>query len=188
MKDAPISRDEQLKLLGWARAAIATAVRGEQPPRIAEGELTNCSRANHGAFVTLRKHGELRGCIGKMDFERPLWQNVQDAAVLSATDDPRFLPVSPEELTDLSLEISVLNPPVDLPDPSLFDVAIHGIIAQRGMQHALLLPKVAQEQGWDARMMLEAVCEKAGLPADAWRDPSTKLQTFTAFEFGEKDM
>ncbi len=188
MNDAPISREEQGKLLRWVRAAVEAAARGDRPARIPEEEFSENMRAPHGVFVTLRKWGELRGCIGKMDFDQPLWQNALESAALSTLEDPRFPPVGHEELAELGIEISILNPPVDLPDPALFDVSKHGIIIQQGMRHALLLPKVAQEQGWDAATMLDAVSEKAGLPRDAWRDVLTQLQTFTAFEFGEKDL
>jgi len=188
MTDPPIGRAEQRKLLGWVRATIEAAVRGEPPPEIPESELTNGLQALHGAFVTLKTQGELRGCIGKMDFERPLWLNARDAAVASALEDPRFSPVEPRELGGLKIEISILNPPEDLPRPEMFDVLRHGIIVEKGWRHALLLPKVAQEQGWDATKTLEAVCWKAGLPADAWRDPAARLQVFTAFEFGEEQV
>ncbi len=187
MDNPPISRDEQGKLLRWVRATIEAAVRGERQGEIPEAELTGGLRAAHGVFVTLKKQGELRGCIGKMDFERPLWANAVDAAVASALEDPRFEPVTPGELGEITMEISILNPPEELPEPGMFDVLRHGIIVEKGWRHALLLPKVAQEQGWDATKTLEMVCEKAGLPMDAWRDPAARLQVFTAFDFGEEN-
>ncbi len=186
MSDSPISRDEQKELLRWVRAAVESAVRGDPRMEIPETELTEQLRAPHGAFVTLKKQGELRGCIGKMDFEQPLWVNALDAAVASALEDPRFSPVEPQELGEIAVEISILNPPEDVERPEMFDVTRHGIIVEKGWRHALFLPKVAQEQGWDATTTLEMVCEKAGLPTDAWRDPSARLQVFTAFEFGEE--
>jgi AmmeMemoRadiSam system protein A len=186
VNDSPISRDEQKKLLRWVRTAAEAAVRGEPPMEIPETELTERLRALHGVFVTLKKQGELRGCIGKMDFERPLWVNALDAAVASALEDPRFSPVAPEELAEITVEISILNPPEDIARPEMFDVTRHGIIVEKGWRHALFLPKVAQEQGWDATRTLEMVCEKAGLPTDAWRDPAARLQVFTAFDFGEE--
>jgi AmmeMemoRadiSam system protein A len=188
MDDPPISRDEQGKLLQWVRATIEAAVRGERQSEIPESELTDGLRAAHGVFVTLKKRGELRGCIGKMDFERPLWANAVDAAVASALEDTRFQPVTPEELGEIGMEISILNPPEELPEPGMFDVLRHGIIVEKGWRHALLLPKVAEEQGWDATKTLEMVCEKAGLPMDAWRDPAARLQVFTAFDFGEEKL
>jgi AmmeMemoRadiSam system protein A len=186
MDDPPISREEQGKLLEWVRATIEAAVREEPQREIPESELTQGLRAWRGVFVTLKKQGELRGCIGKMDFERPLWMNALDAAVASALEDPRFSPVTPEELGEIAIEISILNPPEELPDAGMFDVLRQGIIVEKGWRHALLLPKVAQELGWDATKTLEMVCEKAGLPVDAWRDPAARLQVFTAFDFGEK--
>jgi len=185
MNEPPIDRDEQQKLLAWVRATMVAAVRGESPVEIPDAELTERLRAPHGVFVTLKKGGELRGCIGKTDFERPLWSNALAAAVASALEDPRFPPVKPAELGDISIEISILNPPEDLPRPEMFDVTRHGIIVEKGWRHALLLPKVASEQGWDATKTLEMVCWKAGLPVDAWRDPAARLQVFTAFDFGE---
>ncbi len=149
------------------------------------GELTSGLCSPHAAFVTLKKHGELRGCIGKMDFGRPLWENVVHAAVLSAMEDPRFERVRPEELPELRLEISVLEPPVSLARVEDFDAQQHGIIIEKGVRHALLLPKVAQEYGWDERKTLETVCWKAGLPPDAWREPDARLQVFTAVDFAE---
>lgn len=185
MEKPPVNVEEQRTLLRWVRATIEAAVCGESQMEIPDAELTDRLRAPHGVFVTLKKKGELRGCIGKMDFERPLWANALEAAVASALEDPRFPPVLPAELPEITIEISILNPPVDLPRPELFDPARQGIIVQRGLGHALLLPKVAQEEGWDATKTFEAVCWKAGLPTDAWRDPATRLQVFTAFDFGE---
>jgi AmmeMemoRadiSam system protein A len=185
MDPSPICVEEQRKLLRWVRAAIEAVVRGESPMEIPDAELTERLRAYHGVFVTLKKQDELRGCIGKMDFERPLWMNALDAAVASALEDPRFPPVTPDELPEITIEISILNLPEDLPGVELFDPMKHGIIVEKGLHHALLLPKVAQEQGWDATKTLETVCWKAGLPTDAWRDPDARLSVFTAFDFGE---
>ena len=187
MDNPPISREEQEKLLRWVRATIEAAVHGERPGEVPEAEVTEGLRAPHGVFVTLKKQGELRGCIGKMDFERPLWMNAVDAAVASALEDSRFSPVEPRELGEIAIEISILEQPEELPEPGMFDAQRHGIIVQKGWRHALLLPKVAQEQQWDATKTLETVCLKAGLPADAWRNPAARLQVFTAFDFGEED-
>ena len=185
MEKPLVDVEEQRKLLRWVRATIEAVVRGESPMQIPDMELTDRLRAPHGVFVTLKERGELRGCIGKMDFEQPLWMNALDAAAASALEDPRFSPVTPDELPEITIEISILNPPEDLPGVELFDPLKHGIIVEKGIHHALLLPKVAQEQCWDATKTLETVCWKAGLPTDAWRDPGARLQVFTAFDFGE---
>ena len=184
-ENPPIDHEEQQKLLRWVRTTIEAAVRGDSSMEIPNTQLTERLRALHGVFVTLKKKGELRGCIGKMDFEQPLWTNALEAAVASALQDPRFPPVEPHELSEILIEISILNPPEDLPRPELFNPLRQGIIVQKGWRRALLLPKVAQEQGWDAAKTLETVCWKAGLPADAWRDPAARLQVFTAFDFAE---
>ena len=188
MEAVPVNLEEQRKLLRWARQTIERAVREEAPIEIPEAELTERLRAPHGAFVTIKKHDELRGCIGKMDFERPLWENVIGAAVASALEDPRFPPVQPDELPDVRLEISVLEPPVALARTEDFDAQRHGIIIEKGFHHGLLLPKVAQEYGWDAQKTLEMVCWKAGLPQQAWREPDAHLQIFEAFAFGESEV
>ncbi|MCG3149553.1 MAG: hypothetical protein PCFJNLEI_03017 [Verrucomicrobiae bacterium] len=180
-----MNTDEQTKLLRWARAAIEQAVRGEPVGPIAQTELTENLCAPQAAFVTLKKHGELRGCIGQMDFHRPLWENVRAAAVAAAMEDSRFSPVQSAELPELRLAISVLEPPVSLTRLDDFDPQRHGIIVQKGMRRALLLPKVAQEYGWDAAQVLECACRKAGLPGEAWRGPGMTFQVFTAVDFGE---
>jgi AmmeMemoRadiSam system protein A len=185
MENAPVSPESQRKLLRWARATIEHVVRGKTDFVVPENELSSDLRRPHAAFVTLKRHGELRGCIGKMDFARPLWENVVGAAVAAAMEDPRFAPVDAAELAELHLEISVLEPPVDLPDVKQFDASRHGIIVEKGWHHALLLPKVAEEYGWGEEKVLETVCLKAGLPADAWRHRDAHLQVFTAFDFAE---
>ena len=137
------------------------------------------------AFVTLREAGDLRGCIGLLRFEVPLWENVRDAAAAAALDDPRFYPVGAEEVADLRIEVSVLEPPVRIADPSEFQAGRHGIVIEKGSCRGLLLPQVAPEMGWGNREMLEGVCHKAGLPPDAWRDPATRLYVFESVCFGE---
>jgi AmmeMemoRadiSam system protein A len=174
---------DQRQLLAIARRAIEAAVGRATEP--ASGSVSADLAAPAAAFVTIHERGELRGCIGLMRFEAPLWLNVRDAARAAALDDPRFLPVAESELPAIELEVSVLEPPVDLPDPAGFVVGRHGIVVERGMHRALLLPQVATEMGWDARQMLEAVCRKANLPADAWRDGSARLQVFESMCFSE---
>jgi AmmeMemoRadiSam system protein A len=174
---------DQQQLLAWARACLTAAVCGQSPP--ASPNWSAGVREPHAAFVTLKKGGDLRGCIGQMDFARPLWENVAGAAVAAALEDPRFPPVTADELPELRVEISVLEPPVPIARWEDFDVHRHGILVQREGRRALLLPKVAQEYGWGAEQVLRCVCEKAGLPAEAWRDRATQWQVFTAIDFAE---
>jgi AmmeMemoRadiSam system protein A len=135
--------------------------------------------------VTLHEHGELRGCMGQLDWDRPVWANVVAAGTIVPREDPRFMPVSVSELPAIRLEISALGPPVELPGPADFDVRAHGIIVERWGRRALLLPQVAQELGWDAQTTLEAVCRKAGLSGDAWRHGDTRLLAFRAVHASE---
>jgi AmmeMemoRadiSam system protein A len=123
-----------------------------------------------------------------MRFEVPLWINVRDAAVAAALDDPRFLPVVESEIAALEIEVSVLEPPVELPDPGAFEAGRHGIVVENGMRRALLLPQVATEMGWGAEEMLDAVCRKAGLLGSAWRDKETRLLVFESICFSERDL
>lgn len=180
-------RADQKRLLGIAREAIKAAVCPGARFNVDASTLTPQLLEPAAAFVTLHEHGELRGCIGLMRYEVPVWINVRDAAVAAALDDPRFLPVEAAEVTALELEVSVLEPPVELPDPAGFEAGRHGIVVERGLRRGLLLPQVAPEMGWGPEQMLDAVCRKAGLAGDAWRDTGTKLYVFESFCFSEAE-
>jgi uncharacterized protein len=136
------------------------------------------------AFVTLTEHGRLRGCVGTLDSRRPLRQAVAAAAISAALDDPRFAPVAADELPAIHIEISVLGPTRPLDDSDAFQPGLDGVIVERQGHRALLLPQVATDSSWDAAQMFDAVCRKAGLPADAWHDRGTRLSTFRTVRFG----
>ncbi len=181
-----LGESERNLLLGLARATVEATSRHERPgPE--PGGLTAALREPGAAFVTLRERGDLRGCIGMLAYDRPLWRNVMDSAVAAARDDPRFRPVRPEELPDLDIEISVLEPPRRIADVREFVAGKHGIVIEQGMCRGLLLPQVATEMGWDEAQMLAAVCHKAGLPAGAWRDRASRLYVFESFCFGSPE-
>jgi len=182
-----LDANDRRALLALARLAIEEAVCGRARDGLAGFEPSGATGQPAAAFVTLHEHGELRGCIGLLRFEFPLWRNVREAAVASALHDPRFQPLQQRELAAVELEISVLEPPIEIRDPAEFRAGRHGIVVERGMRRALLLPQVAIEMGWDEEHMLDAVCRKAGLPGDAWRDRGTRLSVFEATVFGEKD-
>lgn len=137
------------------------------------------------AFVTLHRDGVLRGCVGSLADDVPLWETVVSAAVSAAAHDPRFDPVLEREVPSLSIDVSVLGPAVPLRDPSAFLPGIHGVIVERGGRRGLLLPEVASEQGWGVGKMLETTCRKAGLPPDAWRDPGTHIFVFRTARVGD---
>jgi AmmeMemoRadiSam system protein A len=179
--------DERRWLLALARETVEMVVRGMPAPSPDESTLAPALRAPRSAFVTIRERtGELRGCIGNLDDTEETWRNVRTAARGAAIRDPRFPPVGERELGDLVIDVSVLGDPVDLPDPALFDPVAQGVIVDRDGRRALLLPNVGPPLGWGAEQTLDAVCEKAGLPADAWRRRGTHLRVFATTEFHEE--
>ena len=117
---------------------------------------------------------------------KPLYQTVREVAEATALRDPRFDPVSPNELADLDLEISALTVPRVIEEVSEIQVGLHGLIIRRGYRQGLLLPQVATEYGWDRQTFLEQTCRKAGLPTNAWKDKDTEIEIFSAEVFGEK--
>ena len=172
-------------LLAQARRAIAARVNGAPPPALDDPDLPPI---DGGAFVTIEKGGELRGCIGSLETDRPVGEVVTRVAAAAATEDPRFPPVRPSELGLIDLEISLLGPlePVEPPDASRVVVGRHGLVVERGLRRGLLLPQVAVEWEWDADTFLQQTCVKAGLPRDAWRT-GARVFRFVAEVFGERD-
>ena len=179
----PLSEGEQSALLLLARRALEEGVRDASFPEIDPPPGVLCE--HRGAFVTLFKGGRLRGCIGYIEPQKPLYRTVCECALAAALHDPRFDPVSPSELPSIKLEISVLSSLEDI-SPEQIEVGRHGLLVSRGFQRGLLLPQVAVEWKWDARKFLEETCTKAGLPSDAWCH-GAKIQAFTAQVFGETD-
>jgi AmmeMemoRadiSam system protein B/AmmeMemoRadiSam system protein A len=135
------------------------------------------------AFVCLKIKGVLRGCIGCIAAHGPVYRTVSDMAVQAAFCDPRFAALSAAELEQVDLEISVLTPFQDIHGPEEIEVGRHGLFVRKGTCSGLLLPQVAVEYGWDRIQFLEFTCEKAGLPKDAWKDPVTRIQVFSADVF-----
>ncbi len=181
-KDA-LTPEERAELLRLARQTIESYLKERRVPPY-RTENPHFLRPG-GAFVTLKKHGNLRGCIGYIYSEQPLYQTIQQAAVAAATQDPRFPPVRLSEMAEITVEISLLSPLERVRDVNEIVVGTHGLLIRRGYYQGLLLPQVAPEQGWDREQFLEGVCYKAGLPPDAWRDPATELYSFTAEVFSE---
>jgi uncharacterized protein (TIGR00296 family) len=180
-----------------ARVAIERSLDVGAPrgPPAPEGDaLPRWFREPRGVFVTLKHYpdGELRGCIGYPLPILPLGDAIRDAAVAAASEDPRFPPVGPNEMDRVSVEVSILTIPqlVLSTSPENLVAAIRpgrdGLIVDGYGQNGLLLPQVASEQGWGAERFLEGTCEKAGLPADAWRDRRVRVRRFEAEVFGEQ--
>jgi AmmeMemoRadiSam system protein A len=126
--------------------------------------------------------------MGSLVAEQPLGDAVASAALSAAVRDPRFLPLAEHELSTIHIDVSVLGPAVALRDPAAFRPGIDGIIVARDGRRALLLPEVATDQGWDAREMLDAVCEKAGLEGHAWHDQRTRLFVFRTIRVSEGEV
>ncbi len=176
--------DEQRELLALARRTIATYLDSGTVP-VYKPETPELMQ-QRGAFVTLEKNGELRGCIGNLVAERPLYLTVQYAALAAALSDPRFPPVTAGELPEITLEISVLSDLEPVADPATIEVGRDGLLIVLGQQQGVLLPQVPVEQGWDRQEFLRQVCRKAGLPDSAWQDPQAQLYRFTAQVFWEE--
>jgi MEMO1 family protein len=137
-----------------------------------------------GAFVTLRNKGQLRGCIGEFSPDKPLYKVIADSAIKAATQDPRFPPVSAEELPDISLEISVMTPQHLISDWRSIRLGVDGVVLTQGAHSGTFLPQVATDSGWPLTTFLEELCsQKAGLPKSCYLDPSTKIYTFQAQVF-----
>ena len=141
-----------------------------------------------GAFVTLRMEGDLRGCIGYIEYPGPVRVAVEEVARKSAFDDPRFNPLGPDELSRVNIEISVLTPMCRITAPEQIQPGRDGLVIELRGHRGLLLPQVATEYGWTVEEFLENTCRKAGLSAGAWRDPHAVLHTFSAEVFCEKSV
>ncbi len=177
-----LGRDEKADLLSLARAALTEFVGRRAIIEDRSGRAK--FREPRGAFVTLTKAGELRGCIGYPEPVAPLGRTVIQAAILAASEDPRFPPVAPAELEALRIEISVLTPPREISNPRAVRVGTHGLIIERDGRKGLLLPQVPVENGWDRETYLEQASLKAGLPRDAWRR-GARISVFEAIVFHE---
>jgi len=180
-----LSSDEKLQLLKIAREAIVARLNDlPRPVVVTDSEKL---RGNGAAFVTLKIDGQLRGCIGYTEAFQPLLRTVQECAVAAAFADPRFHPLLPQECDNITVDISVLTPLVLATSPDEIEVGKHGIAIEARGRHGLLLPQVATEYNWDRETFLEQTCYKAGLPRNAWREPTTKIYLFEAEVFAEED-
>jgi len=176
---------EKNELLALARKSVEYAVWEKKPyePTASASEVLNQER---GAFVTLRKSGELRGYIGYTSAVKPLYMTVRDTATLAALRDTRFPPVSASELPQLDYEVSVLSPFRRVLDVRQIKVGQHGLLMKNGVYEGILLPQVPVDERWDRQRFLEETCAKAGMRSGCWKDENTDIFMFTAVVFGEK--
>jgi AmmeMemoRadiSam system protein B/AmmeMemoRadiSam system protein A len=173
------------RLLEIARQTIAANVAGKGMPPIDEKDQSLQTRS--GAFVTIEKHGQLRGCIGTFTSDQPLWRTIMEMAVAASTGDPRFPPMTAGEEKDVELEISVLTPMRRITDVFEIEVGRHGLYIRKGAQAGTLLPQVATDYGWDRVTFLQQTCRKAGLPADAWKE-GAEIYLYAAEVFNEREL
>jgi AmmeMemoRadiSam system protein B/AmmeMemoRadiSam system protein A len=183
--DFKLSKAEQKHLLNIAKTSVEKVVRDGELADCSAGDFTTLAK-DRGAFVTLTKKGELRGCIGYTSPLQPLCNTVRDVAAHAAVKDPRFKPVDKSELDDLHYEISVLSPFRRVTDINQIIIGQHGLLIKKDRYEGLLLPQVATDYAWDRTTFLQQTCRKAGLPPDAWKDDKTDIFMFSAFVFGEE--
>jgi MEMO1 family protein len=171
--------DQEKKVLHTiAAAAIEAGCTGQKMPSLPP--LSETLREKRGAFVTLHKGNALRGCIGYIRAQKPLYQTIQEMAQAAAFQDTRFKPVTRDELKDITIEISVLTPLQKIKRVDDIAVGTHGIYIVKDYHAGLLLPQVATENKWDRETFLRHTCTKAGLPEHAWRESDAEIYIFSA--------
>lgn len=189
---APVSKNTKRELDAAEKTELLKIARKTLEAYFATGKAPEFNvqdpalKEDKAVFVTLREGGRLRGCIGRFLPEEPLYRAVSRMAIESATQDPRFRPVAAGELGKISVEISVLSPPQKIKSPDEIVLGRDGVLIKKWPRSGIFLPKVAVETGWTKEEFLSDLCsEKAGLPADCWKDPEAELYTFNAQDFGE---
>ncbi len=173
----PLTEAQKRLLLDIAKRAIITYVKEKRQPQIEVNDPR--LRANGATFVTIKtRGGRLRGCIGNIVPHMPLYRSVVVNAINASSGDPRFPPMRPEELEEMEVEVTVLSPLQPLRDVDDIKIGRDGLYIAKGEHSGLLLPQVASEFNWDRDTFLRALCQKAGLPPDAWKE--ARLYRFTA--------
>lgn len=182
-----LTDEEKKELLSIARTTLEKYLKTGEIPLI-QVNNKRLSELKLGCFVTLKRDGELRGCIGNFSSKDVLYKNVQKMAIASATEDPRFSSVSLKELASLRIEVSVLYPLIKIKDIDEILVGRDGLYIVYGYYSGVLLPQVATEYGWDKEEFLSHTCLKAGLSADSWKKLPLEIYRFEADVFGEEDV
>ena len=181
-----LTEDEKIQLLKISRHTLESYIRQGNIPHYDSSQFSENLNRPLGAFVTLKKEGKLRGCIGRFMPSEPLWQVVQNMTIASATEDTRFNPVTEDELNDITIEISVLTPLKRINSIDEVETGKHGIYVRYGMNSGTLLPQVATENGWDREQFVGYCCKyKAGLTYDCWK--YAELYVYEAIVFDETE-
>ena len=177
---------ERQTLLSIAREAISARLDKRKPTAVAELKLTPRLREPLGAFVTITKDGDLRGCIGRFTSAGPLWQVIGEMATEAAFSDSRFTSLTKAEYPSIHLEISVLGPMKKIQSVSEIKIGRHGIYLKQGYRSGTLLPQVAEERGWNVEQFLGYCArDKAGIGWDGWKNKDTEIFIYEAYVFGE---
>ncbi|MEM4264088.1 MAG: AmmeMemoRadiSam system protein A [Candidatus Woesearchaeota archaeon] len=180
-----LKKEDGKELIKLAKEAIKSYFK-QKSPEITEAAKKKFSEKK-GVFVTLKKGEQLRGCIGYIEARFPLWEAVANSAKNAAFGDPRFPPITEEELKEITFEISILTEPKQITGDIQKQIKIgkHGLIVKKDGYSGLLLPQVFTEWQVDAEGALEMTCEKAGLPAGSWQERDTKVYVFECQVFSE---
>jgi AmmeMemoRadiSam system protein A len=177
-----LKANEKKLLLQIARDAITSYVTSSKTPD--KDYETKALQTHAGCFVTIKKNGDLRGCIGNFISDIPLYKLVREMAVAAATKDPRFYPMKNSDLQEFTLEISVLSPLHKISSVEEITIGTHGLYIEKNFSRGVLLPQVAVEHGWDKETFLAQTCVKAGLRPDDWKE-SMEIFAFSAQIFSE---
>ena len=185
MSDVYLPPESQRKLIDLARQTLEYFVRGIERGTAQIGDPYLQAR-DYGAFVSLHKKEELRGCIGNCAPRTPLFETVIRMTEAAAAQDHRVKPIARHELDAVNIEISVLSPLVAPSDPLALEAGRYGLHISRGGRRGVLLPQVAAQYGWDMKTFLEQTCFKADLPRNAWQGADTEVLCFTALIIEEQ--
>ncbi len=182
-----LTPEDKKQLLSLVRQTIRYGLDHQKTPELSDLNFaaSECMKSPRAAFVTLKKNGQLRGCIGDIFPQRPLYKSVMWNAVYAAFADRRFPPLQKEEYEQIKIEISALTPPSPVTSPHDIRIGIDGMVLNKDGRSAVFLPQVAPEQGWDLETTLQHLSVKAGLPAEAWQEGAS-FQVFQADVFGEE--
>lgn len=183
-----LTESEKQELLKIARNTIINYLKNDRIPDIDEKSLLPGLKNNAGAFVTLKKDGGLRGCIGHFEADKPLYSIVQQMAVAASTNDYRFDRVTQPEMKQIDIEISVLTPMRKISDVSQIRLGTDGVYIKKGGRSGTFLPQVATDTGWNLEEFLgHCARDKAGIGWDGWKDRDAEIFVYQAFVFGEKE-
>ncbi|MFC1635864.1 AmmeMemoRadiSam system protein B [Planctomycetota bacterium] len=186
--NAELTEQDKEQLLALARQTMVYALKNRRVPEASDLGIapTAAMKSPRAAFVTLKKHSQLRGCIGDIFPQRPLYKSVILNAIHACVNDRRFPPVTQDECEVITIDISALTPPAPVESSDQIRIGTDGVVLNKDGNSAVFLPQVAPEQGWDLDQTLTHLSQKAGLPADAWKEGASFL-VFQADVFGESE-